>query len=92
MGKGSNSFAIARASGEVITDNKSTQYAELPRTISAGEIIGVQVNTNTGTLNFLHNGQDLGQAFTSPLLKGKVHAAVSMFFPGDQVRLLGIES
>ena len=41
VGKGNNSFALARASGEVITDNKSTQYAELPRTVSAGETIGV---------------------------------------------------
>ncbi len=41
------------------------QYAAYGATYTAGDVIGIEIDTDTGSINFHKNGSDQGQAFTS---------------------------
>ena len=40
------------------------QYAAYGATYTAGDVIGIEIDTDTGSINFHKNGSDQGQAFT----------------------------
>ena len=51
----------------------------------AGDIIGVTLDMNAGTLSFSKNGTEIGVAYSTELLGKKLYPAVSLLEPEDSV-------
>ena len=61
LGQDSNTYGYDRGSGRAVN---SGTYASYGASYTAGDVIGIEIDTNTGSINFHKNGADQGQAFT----------------------------
>lgn len=68
-------------------DGSGNAYGEK---LQVGDICGVTIDTNSGTLNFSKNGKDLGVAFTEPtnFCDGNLFPAVSMLYKNESVEII----
>lgn len=55
--------------------------------MNTGDIVGVELNFDEGTIGFTINGRDLGLAPTRNIEGREFYAAVSLLDAGDQVTL-----
>lgn len=78
-----------RSSGEKIHNSEFTPYANMGM-VKSSDVIGIQLDTEKGTLSFIYNDINLGIAFNSPQLRNEnLYAYVSITYPGDTVKCLG---
>ncbi len=66
-----NGWAYWFNTGDKLTNNSLTAYSTTP---SNGDVIGVALDMDAGTIKFLRNNTDLGVAFSG--LSGTIYAAV----------------
>jgi hypothetical protein len=62
LGQDSNTYGYAIDSGNKVN---SGTYVSYGATYTAGDVIGIEIDTDTGSINFHKNGSDQGQAFTA---------------------------
>jgi len=75
--------------GYTYHDGKSN--AQYGQKMKEGDIIGVTLDMDEGTLSFSRNGEDLGVAFSTGLLGHELYPAVSLYDVGDRVRIREVE-
>ena len=61
VGAGSNSYSYLSINGNKYNNNSATAYAT---SWSAGNVIGVALDMDAGTIKFFKNNTDLGQAYS----------------------------
>ena len=61
LGQDSNTYGYA-LDGRKVNDGT---YATYGASYTAGDVIGIEIDTDTGSINFHKNGSDQGQAFTA---------------------------
>jgi len=62
LGQDSNTYGYAYDSGNKVNDGTGASYGA---TYTSGDVIGIEIDTDTGSINFHKNGADQGQAFTA---------------------------
>ena len=61
LGQDSNTYGYAYDSGNKVNNGTGASYGA---TYTSGDVIGIEIDTDTGSINFHKNGSDQGQAFT----------------------------
>ena len=61
LGQDSNTYGYDRGSGNRVNNGSGASYGA---SYTAGDVLGIEIDTNTGSINFHKNGADQGQAFT----------------------------
>ena len=62
LGQDSNTYGYAYDSGNKVNNGTGASYGA---TYTSGDVIGIEIDTDTGSINFHKNGSDQGQAFTA---------------------------
>ena len=62
LGQDSNTYGYAYDSGNKVNNGTGSSYGA---TYTSGDVIGIEIDTDTGSINFHKNGADQGQAFTA---------------------------
>jgi len=62
LGQDSNTYGYDRGSGNKVNDGAGVSYGA---SYTAGDVLGIEIDTDTGSINFHKNGADQGQAFTA---------------------------
>ena len=92
------SWALLSHGGEKVSGGQRQPFAQ--RALGVGDVVGVEVDADEGTIAFYINGVDYGVAFAgiSTLRDGArsafasgLHPAVALSAEGDAVEVLGLK-